>query len=114
MGNTCCADSDKDNSNQSVSLRNFKAAEVETNGPPATVANKVDKMNVMNPAVKKVHTELGIPSDFNPIDSNPEDHDVRGPFKYSDGATYVGQYENGLRQGVGRIVSILMNRKSFN
>ena len=104
MGNCCTSDNRAEDLG---SLRDAKAA-VEDSGahaPAPTFAQEVPTMNVLNDTVKakqaklKQYTPGSIPNMFATLPN-------MGPYKYANGATYEGQYKNGLRHGLGRQVSI--------
>jgi hypothetical protein len=81
----------------------YSSVAVADHSPPAHVAVKVNEHNPIAEAVLKREKEMG---PFKQYDT----HDlfkglpVLGPFKYSDGSTYEGQYWKGMRHGIHKSV----------
>ena len=73
------------------------------NAPGQDVADEVPAMNQFYPLVFQ---KLICSTEHNPYNRiNLNTITVLGPYKYkSDGSTYIGQYNNGLREGFGMLV----------
>ena len=73
--------------------------------PGPFVATEVPAMNQFDPLVVQRLKSSSEYNDYNRI--NPNNRTVLGPYRYtSDGSTYIGQYNNGLREGFGMLILV--------
>jgi len=101
MGN-CCTAEDRDDPNYNMRQGMKAGGAGGTDAPSEAVAQKVAKMNPYNAKVAETDKKLKA---FNaPGDSKYDQLPELGPYKYNNGATYVGQFLNGQRTGFGKQV----------
>lgn len=110
MGNCCAseerADQDFNMQDKSGNRTAIKNAGVESgnHAPSQDYAEKITQMNPLNPKVKETHSRLKA---YDPkLNKKFENLPELGVYKYHNGATYQGQYQNGLRTGFGTQVII--------
>ena len=69
--------------------------------PDPSKAAPIDKMNPLHQNVKKSLESLpNFNFEFRKHQATQSGIEL-GPFKYTDGSTYVGEYRNGLKHGYG-------------
>ena len=81
-----------------------QSQEKDQHAPSPNLAKLAKTMNKESPEVTKV---LKYSPDFNQrlLDGQDPTLPVLGPYKYPDGATYIGQYRDGLRSGRGKEIT---------
>jgi hypothetical protein len=117
MGNACCADNaktDEDSNFKALSPENPNRQELE--GAPETIPvedpnrhkpsspiQETSQDAPINPSVQqKLNTLLRQP---NTAPSSTSHFPHLGPYKYPDGSTYTGQYNQGKREGFGKQIN---------
>jgi len=82
------------------------SAQADTNphAPKDPAIVRVTTMNPVNDDVKKADAKLKDFEYLPNVDGEFEGLPVLGPYKYENGATYLGQYKEGKRHGRGRLV----------
>jgi hypothetical protein len=76
--------------------------------PAPEYAEKVTQMNPLNSKVKETTAKL---KEFKgQSKTNYSNLPELGPYRYSNGATYQGQYQSGLRTGYGKQVIIIFRK----
>ena len=114
MGNNCCSRDSSDEQALEFTKKNKRSMISNMNrltedpgltrhAPKSSAANAVQKMNEMTDIVKEVHETEGVPKESKELLSNKYDeYPFLGPFKFSNGETYEGQFMDGKRHGFGR------------
>ena len=103
MGN-CCSNEQKKDENYALGkqkrdgLRHI--SEPDEHAPLPDCTEEVDAMNPLNPKVNETLNKL--PKFKHTPDNDYSTLPVLGPYKYENGATYTGQYKNGMRTGKGK------------
>lgn len=106
MGNNCCTGEAR-NEDPSYSMRTGKmknSGDAGNNAPSADFSEKVSQMNPVNEKVDETSKKLKPFSAKS--EKNYDDLPTLGPYRYTNGATYQGQYSNGFRTGYGKQVRL--------
>jgi hypothetical protein len=104
MGN-CCA-SDERGAEKNYDLKGNRilkgSKEGGSHAPHPDFTQQVEEMNPLNEKVKETVKKL--PAFKENSKSNYSDLPTLGPYEYENKATYIGQYNDGLRCGFGKQV----------
>jgi hypothetical protein len=114
MGGACCSNEEQRDEGFTFGTHDKKKLmsnmgamqedpDIAKNAPKSSIANQVPKMNEMSEVVNRVYNEEGPPQgDRSKFNNEFKDCVILGPFKFTDGATYEGQFKDGQRHGFGR------------
>lgn len=75
----------------------------QLHGPPSNIARKVEKENNLKPALQSLTTKHQEFLTTLYKTKNPN-LPLLGPYQYSDGSTYYGNYSHGKREGFGMMI----------